>query len=519
MRERATDNWSRCLARRCEQWRGELHDGSTLDRDLTAITALLRDPLRVAVIGRVSAGKLTLVNALLGREDVAKTGPCETTTTVTWYHFDRRRVTRTDLAEPGQGFDRPITRTDQPVPGPEQRTGARVDVYLDVPVLQRMTLIDTPGFSSATGVHSAKTTEFLTPHLASGQDEATAEARDAACALICLYDHVLRADEAELLTGFNDLSEGLRTTAYPAVAVLAKADKYQDRDSESPRDAMDVAEELCRRHRDEHRVNVSRIIPVSGLLATAARTATLTEADLEALRAAANDPRSQQDLDLGRFADGQPDLVAAARRRLQGRLGVYGLAKSMEHVRNAQPDLAGLRRFLADLSGIERLEQHLRDCLLDEADELKAATALDRLWRAAATAEREDGADAAAGRMIQHKVRTLQNRLAPVLDEIQVRHGLEHHPAMFGFGSKDCAAAHRLLSRGSPYERLGLPADSHPGALHRACQEALYHWRVVANDGTRRGAAAWAAFVVLRACETVRRLLDEDRPSHLEGHT
>jgi len=518
MRERATDNWSRSLARLCEQWRGELREESTLDRDLTAITALLRDPLRVAVIGRVSAGKSTLVNALLGREDAAKTGVRETTTTVTWYHFDRRRVTRTDPAEPGQGLDLPITRPDQPVPRDAQRTGARVDVYLDVPVLRRMTLIDTPGFSSVTGVHSAKTTEFLTPHLASGQDEATADARDAACALICLYDQVLRQDEAELLVGFNDLSEELRTTAYTTVAVLGKADQKQDPDFGSPRDAMDVAEELCRRHGEEYGVKVSRIIPVSGLLATAARTATLTEGDLEALRAAARDPRSQRDLDLGRFTDGQPDQVAAARRRLEGRLGVYGLARSMEHVRDAQPDLAGLRQFLAGLSGIERLERYLRECLLDEADELKAATALGRLWRAAATADRQDGADAAAGRMIQHEVRTVQNQLAPALDKIQLRHGLEHHSAMFGFSPKDSTAAQRLLSRGPPHERLGLPADSDPGALHGACQEALYHWRVVANDGTRRGAAAWAAFVVLRACETVRRLLDEDRPSQLEGH-
>ena len=46
----------------------------------------LREPVRVAVVGRVNAGKSTLVNALLAQR-VAPTDISECTRLVTWFHY------------------------------------------------------------------------------------------------------------------------------------------------------------------------------------------------------------------------------------------------------------------------------------------------------------------------------------------------------------------------------------------------------------------------------------------------
>ena len=60
---------------------GETH-GPALER----FRERLGTPLRVALVGRVNAGKSTLVNALVGQR-VAPTNETECTQVVTWYRF------------------------------------------------------------------------------------------------------------------------------------------------------------------------------------------------------------------------------------------------------------------------------------------------------------------------------------------------------------------------------------------------------------------------------------------------
>src|SRR5439155_27161759 len=59
---------------------GRVRDG------VAAVTQRLREPVRVAIAGRVSAGKSTLANALLG-VPVAPTAAGECTRVVTWYRY------------------------------------------------------------------------------------------------------------------------------------------------------------------------------------------------------------------------------------------------------------------------------------------------------------------------------------------------------------------------------------------------------------------------------------------------
>src|SRR5262249_30556133 len=60
-------------------------DGSTVSGDrLRRVRDRLGEPLRVAIVGRVKAGKSTLLNALVG-EELAPTDAGECTRVVTWY--------------------------------------------------------------------------------------------------------------------------------------------------------------------------------------------------------------------------------------------------------------------------------------------------------------------------------------------------------------------------------------------------------------------------------------------------
>ena len=141
--------------------------------EAAALGARLHGPLRVAVAGRVKAGKSTLLNALVG-ERMAPTDAGECTRLVTWYRqadsYQVQALLRDSSVRPVR-FRREedalhVDLGDLPVSAVE-----RLDVQWPSARLADLTLIDTPGLASARLETSARTLEFLAP-----TDERTTDA-------------------------------------------------------------------------------------------------------------------------------------------------------------------------------------------------------------------------------------------------------------------------------------------------------------------------------------------------------
>src|SRR2546421_615931 len=130
----------------------------------------LGEPLRVAIAGRLKAGKSTLVNALIGRR-VAPTEVGECTRIVTQFRYGtsdrvdvvRRNGTRASLPLDEAGM------IPQRLGVPWAEIGY-VDVTLTSDHLRDLTVVDTPGLASANASVSAPARRVLFTEGAAGSD-------------------------------------------------------------------------------------------------------------------------------------------------------------------------------------------------------------------------------------------------------------------------------------------------------------------------------------------------------------
>ncbi len=340
--------------------------------DLEQVAGRLAEPLRVAIVGRVKAGKSTLLNALVG-EELAPTDAGECTKIVTWY---RQGHTYRVMLKPTGAPDMQI---------PFQRDGGAIDIDLgdrssedverlvvDWPTsrLASMTLIDTPGLSAATVVHGRRTEEFLAM-----DDDGIGQAD----AVVYLLRH-LHGSDVDFLEAFHD-DDFANANPVNAIAVLSRADEV----GACRPDALESAERVAQRYGDDAKLRqlCQRVVPVAGLLAQAA--ATLTEAEFQALRTlAAMEPDALADLTLtvDRFVGESMDCDVAPLERedLLHRLGLFGVRLAVAEIAGGGATTASsLCAILRSASGVEALESTLATLFAGRRDVLKARVVLVRL--------------------------------------------------------------------------------------------------------------------------------------------
>jgi hypothetical protein len=243
----------------------------------------------------------------------------------------------------------------------------RIDVEWPAAALRTMTLIDTPGIGSISGI-GARTIGFLAP-----DDDRPA----AADAVIYLTRH-LHSGDVRFLEAFHD-GTASRTTPANAVAVLSRADELGGGRPDSLQSAQGIAARY--RNQPSFRRYCGAVVPVAGLLAQAATS--FTESEFRALRRLAeiDDDRAEALLaSADRFVDpdaGDTGLVPAEREHLIGRLGVFGVRLGRDLVRHGRADSA--RRVADELrrrSGLDELRALLTTSFAERSGLLKARSAM-----------------------------------------------------------------------------------------------------------------------------------------------
>jgi hypothetical protein len=451
--------------------------------------ARLDEPLRVAIAGKVKAGKSTLLNALVG-EQVAPTDAGECTKVVTWY---RDGPVPRIVLEPRSGPPQPlaVVRRDGALVVDLGGTPAeRVErLVVDWPSrgLRASTLIDTPGISSLSSEVSHRAVAFLDP-----DDESPTEAD----AVVYLMRHLHSAD-ADFLESFRDRGVA-RATAVNTVAVLSRADEVGG----GRVDALFSARSIAARYRADPAVRglAQDVVAVAGLLAETARTLRLDE--FSALAELARTPREQLDgelLSVSRFLRADPDV----RGPLVRRFGIFGVRLSATLIRQGCRTPAALSTELLARSGLDDLRRVLHTRFTERRELLKARSALlavESLLHAGGPVTGRRAALAAE----------IERILAGAHEFTELRTLGALRSGTTGLPRPVAEEAERLLgdAGSAPAVRLGLAPDAPPHELRRAGFAALDRWRRHAVDPMLAHPATETSRVVVRTCEGILAALN-----------
>lgn len=459
--------------------------------DLDGIESRLREPLRVAVVGRVNAGKSTLVNALLGQR-AAPTDVSECTRVVTWFRYGHPERVTARLKAGGQ-IDVQLTpegALPSTLPVPTEDI-AYLHAYLANELLRSMTLIDTPGIGSVHGALSASTQQLLTTRT-------TADAAAAADAVVFLLNQPVMEDELATLRGFTSPDGAPAGAAPSAVGVLGRADQLSDGVASPWAVALELASYYSRLFRDD----VAAVVPLMGLIAETAETAGLTERGAKhLLRLAELDEKSFGRLlwSVDRFVAGEAPVASEDRQKLLELLDLYGVAIAVSFLRDGSHSGAtAVRRHLSSTSGIADVKRMLASYFKEHDHVLKVRSALETLRRLSYRSSDADGAAVLSRLRAGVDALTLDPLMHPIA-ELETLHDaatgkLTLPPDMM-------EELRLLLAPGSPATKLGV-AVAGPTAVREACRAGMIRWRTFMNTAASPGQAR-ACRVVIRSYQLI----------------
>lgn len=313
-------------------------------------------PMQLAIIGKVSSSKSTLVNAILGKADVVGTGQMEETYNVSWLKYG---PSDSDIVVKFKdGSSKYVPRNEwKNWAGQESNVLKDKVRYLEVTydheILKGINIIDTPGLDSAKGSDSRNTIEFLK------------EVRPDA--VIMVFTKGLAQSTLDVVKDFQGSQrDAFNLTPLNAIGLLSKTDFLWKIDQSeilpNEKAHKDVIEGNIYTLFPEIKDSLYTILPICSMLGLASSTVTnedvnllqglakIDEADLKEMLYSVND-----------FTDDffKTQISLEQRKYLQQKFGLYGIYEAIRLSQKGLLTVELLKKHYRNISGYMTFEKCL----------------------------------------------------------------------------------------------------------------------------------------------------------------
>ncbi len=341
----------------------------------------LKDPMRVAIVGLIKAGKSTLMNALLEQSVVAM-GSVEATFNVNWLKYADQKSIIVHFKDENKS---PEEKSFADLEALTLRAQENQDYLLSIKyievfypnkILKTLNIIDTPGLNSVYEDDSDNTKNFLQMH-GKEMSEVTKREADNADAVLYLFSQSLGAFDAETIEQLQGPLGG-NTTPINAIGVLTKVDFYiGDRSITNP---LERGKIIAQRLHNEVRRLFYTIQPVCGLLGLGAKTLTLEHWDtlVELGKLSAVDFAKltrRNDTFIKDEKAIATNTTFEQRKKLAEHLGFYGVIRAYDYIHSVK-NCEELGEKLIQDSGLVELRHLLLSHFGDRALLIKLGKAL-----------------------------------------------------------------------------------------------------------------------------------------------
>lgn len=303
------------------------------------------EPMQLAIIGKISSSKSTLVNAMLGKNEVMATGQKEVTYNVGWlkygspdsdiiiHHKDNTPVVRKSPKE----FALWSTQSHHS----EIDNISYIEVFDDSEILKEINIIDTPGLDALSGKDSQNTLDFIQ--------------KVHPDAVIMLFTHSVSENVLDIVRQYN---AGSSFSPLNAIGVLAKIDVLWQETIERDKTALQIGERMTKNKIKKDpslKKTLFNIFPVSALQFLASSTlddstfkdfVNLSKSDETQLRRAFNSVANflKPELEL--------NLSMPQRKHVITTIGLYGVYLIVNSIRKGKvSDTQSARQLLWEESG------------------------------------------------------------------------------------------------------------------------------------------------------------------------
>lgn len=445
---------------------------ASIDNSLSKI----HEPMQLAIIGKISSSKSTLVNAILGKEEVMATGQMEVSYNVGWLKYGKSDSNI--IIHHKDGSPNTEKKQSEYIEWTTENNKHEIDnvsyieVFDDADILKEINIIDTPGLDALRGKDSENTLRFIK------------EVRPDA--LLMLYTKSVSGDVLDIVSQFN---EGGAFSPLNAIGVFAKIDVSWQEDCNAPnfrKRALSIGQRVTSSSYKRYSIlqkSLFNIYPISSLLFLA--SSVFNDKKLSLIKRLLQIDESVLNSALyseGKFlAEGNAiNLSISDRKQLTNSIGVYGIYLITQYLKqNPEASLDDVKQLLRKESGANEFMKVLHNHFGSRAKLIKLESIFLNLQQSIkqSRAQSKDNAIVQLLNNIQHRVTDLFSSLIHEHLEYEMLNKIYNSELDLEENVKNeflCLCGEHGFSA---KERLNQDKDATPEQLLQICKDKENYWR------------------------------------------